>query len=60
MSKIEIGEYDIITWTKRNNEDLEYEIEELKAEIKKLESEKAIWEFLCVLAIMVLIAILFN
>ena len=49
-----------ITCTKRNNEDLEYEIEELKAKIKKLECEKAVWEFLCVLVIIILIAILFN
>lgn len=55
-----------ITCTKRNNEDLEYEIEELKYEIKKLECEKeklerekVVWEFLCVLVIMVLTAILF-
>jgi hypothetical protein len=60
-----MSEYNI-TWARRNNEDLEYEIEKLKFEIKKLEHEKEnlehekeVWEFLCVLVIMVLIAILF-
>lgn len=48
-----------ITCTKRNNEDLEYEIEELKLEIRELEKrnlklmhENIMWEILYIVSIM--------
>ena len=57
-----------ITCTKRNNEDLEYEIEELKLEIRELEKrnlklmhENIIWEILYIVSIMMnLMIIIFK
>jgi len=53
-----MSEYNI-TWSKRNNEELEYEIEELKIEIRELEKrnlklmhENIMWEILYIVSIM--------
>lgn len=57
-----------ITCTKRNNEDLEYEIEELKLEIRELEKrnlklmhENIMWEILYIVSIMMnLMVVIFK
>lgn len=62
-----MSEYNI-TWTKRNNEDLEYKIKELKLEIEELEKrnlklmhENIIWEILYIVSIMMnLMVVIFK